>query len=153
MNRFVLVIATLAHLVPHPFGVSSVGATALYAGAFGNRRYSWAVPLIPLFIGAAVFGFYDPIVMAFVFTGFALSTFAGRWLLSRQRSHIRYGAAVGVGACIFPGFQFCYLVCWYVSTDGFRTHAMLYKRPAVSRSGDDRGCRILFRTLWSACSD
>ena len=112
MNRFVLVIATLAHLVPHPFGVSSVGATALYAGAFGNRRYSWAVPLIPLFIGAAVFGFYDPIVMAFVFTGFALSTFAGRWLLSRQRSHIRYGAAVGVGACIF--FLVSNFAIWFV---------------------------------------
>jgi len=112
MNRFVLIIATLAHLIPHPFGVSSIGATALYAGAYGNKRYSWAIPLIPLSVGTAVFGFYDPAVMVFVFGGFALSTFAGRWFLSRDRGYVRYGAAVGVGASIF--FLVSNFAIWFV---------------------------------------
>lgn len=101
MNRFVLVLASIAHLVPHPFGVSSIGATALYAGAYGDRRISWAVPMILLLIGNAIFGFYDVRVLAFVYAGFALSTFAGRWLLSSERNYLRFGSAIAIGATIF----------------------------------------------------
>jgi ABC-type Fe3+-citrate transport system substrate-binding protein len=34
--------------------------------------------MIPLLVGNAIFGFYDFRVLAFVYAGFALSTFAGR---------------------------------------------------------------------------
>ena len=101
MNKFLIGLATAIHLAPHPFGVSSVGATALYAGAYGPKRLSWAVPLVPLFIGSLVFGFYEVTMMAFVFGGFALSSFAGRWFLARKRNLMRYGAAVAAGASIF----------------------------------------------------
>jgi len=101
MKTLLLALATLAHLLPLPFGVSPVGATALYAGAFGNKRTSWLVPLLPLTLGLLVTGLYSPLVMAFVFAGFALSTLAGRWWLSRRRSLERYGVAVAVGAVIF----------------------------------------------------
>lgn len=101
MNKFLIALATVAHLIPHPFGVSSVGATALYAGAYGPKRYSWIVPMMPLFVASLVFGFYNVTVMAFVFGGFALSTFAGRWFLARERNYARYGAAVSLGATIF----------------------------------------------------
>jgi len=57
--------------------------------------------LVPLFIGSLVFGFYDLKVMAFVFGGFALSSFAGRWFLARERNLSRFGAAVTIGASIF----------------------------------------------------
>jgi len=101
MNKFLIGLATIIHLAPHPFGVSSVGATALYAGAYGSKRFSWAVPLIPLLIGSLLFGFYDITLMAFVFGGFALSSFAGRWFLARERNLRSYGAAVVTGASIF----------------------------------------------------
>lgn len=101
MRFLVIVIATIIHLLPHPFGVSSVGATALYAGARGTRRLAWVVPLIPLTLGAVIFGFYDATVMAFVFTGYALATLAGRWFLKQARSYGRYIAAVATGAFIF----------------------------------------------------
>lgn len=101
MNRFLLALATLAHLVPHPFGVSSVGATALYAGAYGPRRFSWAVPLIPLLLANLLFGFYDLRILAAVYAGFALATLAGRLFLANERNYKRYGAAVGMGAVIF----------------------------------------------------
>ena len=100
MNKFVIALATLIHLLPHPFGVSSIGATALYAGANGSRFF-WATPLIPLTLAALIFGFYEPLVMIFVFGGFMLSSFAGRWFLRRDRSYARFGGAVGAGALIF----------------------------------------------------
>ena len=59
------------------------------------------MPLLPLTLAALVFGFYEPVVMAFVFAGFALATVAGRWLLHRQRSFTRFGAALGLGATLF----------------------------------------------------
>lgn len=101
MNKLLIVLVTVIHLAPHPFGVSSIGATALYAGAYGPKRYSWVIPMIPLTVAALLFGFYDVTVMAFVYGGFALSTFAGRWFLARKRNYWRYGAAVAVGASIF----------------------------------------------------
>ena len=104
MNRFVIGLATLIHLLPHPFGVSSVGATALYAGANGSRFF-WATPLIPLTLAALVFGFYEPLVMIFVFAGFMLSSFAGRWFLGKRRNYARFGGAVGAGAFIFYGIS------------------------------------------------
>mgnify|MGYP001824530623 FL=1 len=100
MNKFVIALATLIHLLPHPFGVSSIGATALYAGANGTR-YIWLAPLIPLTLAALIFGFYEPLVMVFVFGGFALSSFAGKWFLQRKRNYARFGGAVATGAIVF----------------------------------------------------
>ena len=100
MNKLLLTLVSLAHLVPHPFGISPLGATAMYAGAFGGRRSAWLVPLVPLFIGHLVNGFYDLTVMIFVYAGFALSTFAGR-LLTTRRSVRRFSLAVVASAVIF----------------------------------------------------
>lgn len=101
MNKFVVVIATVIHLLPRPFGVSSIGATALYAGAFGQKKWAWLVPLVPLTLGLLVSGLYNLVVMAFVFGGYALSTLAGRWFLSQDRKLKRFGGAIVSGAVIF----------------------------------------------------
>ena len=100
MNRFLVLLATLVHLVPHPFGVSPVGAIAIYAGAFGRHRASWLTPVIPLFLGNAITGFYDPIVMTFVYGGFLLSTVSGK-LLRRQQNAGRIALAGLIGAIVF----------------------------------------------------
>lgn len=101
MKKIVIAVATLIHLLPHAFGVSSVGALALYGGAFGKPRTSWLVPMLPLALGLLVTGLYVPVVLAFVFAGYALSTLAGRWFLRQARSLGRFGLAVGTGALIF----------------------------------------------------
>ena len=101
MKKLLVCLATIVHLLPHPFGVSPVGALALYAGAFGNRATSWSMPLIPLTIAGLIGGFYDPTVMLFVYLGYALSTIAGRWFLRESRSYPRYAAGVGSGALAF----------------------------------------------------
>lgn len=101
MNRLLLGLLTLLHLVPHPFGVSPVGAIALYAGAYGPNRMSWAVPLLPLLVANLWYGFYEPWVLLFVYAGFASSTFAGRLFLRRARNKTRFGAAITLGAAIF----------------------------------------------------
>ena len=101
MKPIILALASVAHLVPHPFGVSSVGATALYAGAYAPKSIHWLVPFVPLTLGLMVTGLYKPTVMMLVFAGFGLASFAGRWLLRNDPTLAKYGAAVVLGATIF----------------------------------------------------
>ena len=115
MKKLLIGLVTVLHLIPHPFGVSPIGATALYAGAYGPKRISWAIPLLPLLAAGLFFGFYDPAVMAFVYAGFALSTFAGRALLRHDRNLGRFGAAVVFGATIF--FVVSNFANWLVFSD------------------------------------
>jgi len=101
MRVLVISLATVMHLLPHPFGVSTVGALALYAGAFGRRPAASLVPLVPLALGLLLTGLYEPIILAAVGLGFVLATFAGRGFLARKRGLGRYGGAVVTGAAIF----------------------------------------------------
>ena len=101
MNKLLLALVTVLHLIPHPFGVSPIGGTALYAGAYGNLRVAWLVPLIPLFVGDLFGGFYDVTVMAFVYSGFALSALIGRLLLVGQRNTRCFALAVVSAAVVF----------------------------------------------------
>lgn len=101
MKPIILALASVAHLLPHPFGVSSVGATALYAGAYGGKSTHWLVPLLPLTLGLFITGLYEPTVMIAVFAGFALASFAGRWLLRSEPKTAHFGIAVVVGATLF----------------------------------------------------
>ena len=112
MKKLLIGLVTVLYLVPHPFGVSPIGATALYAGAYGSKRVSWAIVLFPLFVVNFVFGFYDPVVMVFVYAGFALSTFAGRWLLRNDRNLKRFAGAIAIGATTF--FVVSNFAIWFV---------------------------------------
>ncbi len=101
MNKFLIALATVLHFIPHPFGVSPIGGTALYAGAYGPARISWLVPLIPLLLGDLFGGFYNITVMMFVYLGFALSAVTGRLLLSKRRNTRRFASAVVSAAVVF----------------------------------------------------
>ena len=113
MNKLIVGLATVLHLIPHPLGVSPIGATALYAGANGPVGRAWLIPLIPLTLAGLLFGFQGPpLVMAFVFAGFALCTLIGRRLLHATRTPSRYGLAVVGGAVVF--FLLSNLAIWLV---------------------------------------
>lgn len=101
MRSILLILVTALHLVPHPFGVSPIGGTALYAGAYGNPRMVWLAPLVPLFIGDLFGGFYDLTVMAFVYLGFALSALVGQRFLARRRDTRRIASAIVSAAMVF----------------------------------------------------
>ena len=147
MNRFVIALATLIHLLPHPFGVSSIGATALYAGANGSRFF-WATPLIPLTLAALIFGFYEPLVMIFVFAGFMLSSLAGRWFLKRERNYARFGGAIGTGAVIFYAVSNfgIWLVGFYPPTTAGLVQCYVNGLPFLGQSllADAAFCFVLF---------
>ena len=99
MNRWIVILAWTIHCLPHPFGVSTIGATALYAGAYGTRSTAWLIPLAPIALAALFTMEYPTVVMLCVFVGFALATVIGRYCLATRRSPARFGAAV-LGAAV-----------------------------------------------------
>ena len=88
MHYLVLVLATLLRLIPHPWNVTPIGSIGLFAGTWCKPSIAWLIPLIPLFIGDAITGFYNPAIMIFVYAGIAVSAVIGRWLLAKKRTFL-----------------------------------------------------------------
>ena len=96
-----ILFAILSRLLPHPMNITSVGALSLFAGAFLPLRIAWIAPVTALLVGDAVSGFYHPIVMLFVYAGFAIGTLVGRWMLANKRTIINLAAGALISASIF----------------------------------------------------
>lgn len=110
MKYALIFIVAAARLLPHPGNFTPIGALGLFAGAYLHDRRVWAVPLAALLLGDVFIGFYDPVVMAFVYVGFALSAVIGRILLRHKRTPVRIGAAVLASASVF--FIVSNFGCW-----------------------------------------
>lgn len=100
-----LVFAAVLRVAPHPWNFTPVGAMALFSGAvFKDRRLAFAVPLLTLFAGDVIVGFYKIQVMLAVYASFLLSVAIGLWLRDR-RTVARVSLATLLGA-----FQFFVIV-------------------------------------------
>jgi hypothetical protein len=106
--RLVTIVAMIAaavasRLVPHPWNLTSMAATALFAGAYlEDRRLAFVVPLAALFVSDMALGFYKG--MAVVYLGFALIVCLGLWLRSRRRPLPIAGATLA-GSLLFFGLS------------------------------------------------
>ena len=96
-----IVLAIIARLAPHPFNVTPLGGLGLFAGAYCDRRVAWLVPLVALLIGDSIGGFYDPVVLVFVYVGMLAGPLFGRLFLSAKRSTLRFVGAVGCSSGAF----------------------------------------------------
>lgn len=99
MPYFLIVLAVLARVVAHPFNFTPVGAIGLFAGSWCSQRVAWLLPWLVLFLSDLISGFYNPVVMIFVYLGFLGGPILGRLLLAKRRSIPRFGAAV-LGASV-----------------------------------------------------
>lgn len=105
-------IVGLSRLLPHPMGFTPIGALGLFSGAYMNRRWSFAVPIIALFIGDAITGFYNTLIMLCVYIGFAIAALIGKILLHKKRSFALIGTAIFISALIF--FILTNTASWWV---------------------------------------
>lgn len=118
VGYLLIVIAAFSRLLPHPLGFTAIGALGLFSGAYINKRWAWAVPLLALLIGDLVIGFYNVLIMLSVYIGFAVSALVGRLLLNAKRSLVRMGAAIFIAELIF--FLVSNTASWWV----FYPHSM-----------------------------
>ena len=119
----VLVLVAMARLTPHPWNLTPLGATALFAGALIDRRVAWMVALIPMTLGDALIGFYNPLVMAFVYVAFVLYAFCGHWLMARRVTGLRLGAAVFLGSTQF--FVLSNFAVWATGMYGYTWNGLV----------------------------
>lgn len=96
-----IIFTILSRLAPHPYNFTSVGALSLFAGATLSSRTAWLVTVVCLVISDAFSGFYNPVVMLFVYLGFVLNTFLGHYLLNANRNFLRITIGGLLGAFIF----------------------------------------------------
>lgn len=96
-----IALAIIARFLPHPFGVTPIGALGLFAGAYCHPRIAWAVPLIALAVGDLVTGGYNLIVLVCVYLGFLGGPLLGRLLLKQRRRPASLLVAVFGAALIF----------------------------------------------------
>ena len=102
--RLVTIVAMIAaavasRLLPHPWNLTSMAATALFAGAYlDDARLALLVPLTALLISDLVLGFYHG--MGVVYLSFALIVAMGAWLRTRRRLLPIAGATLA-GSLVF----------------------------------------------------
>ena len=75
-------IAILLRLLPHPPNVASIAAMALFGGAYLDKRFALAIPLLALFASDIFIGFHS--TMPFVYGSFVLTGIIGMWLRTRR---------------------------------------------------------------------
>ncbi len=99
---FLVALAALSRLLPHPDNVTPMAAIGLFAGAHIQQRYYLLVPLLAAIISDLLGpGLYAPVTMLAVYAGYVGTSVVARLLLHRQRIATRLPMTVIAGALTF----------------------------------------------------
>lgn len=99
---FLIVLAVLGRLLPHPDNMTPLAAIGLFAGAYLDKRLFLLVPLLAVFISDLIGpGLYSLVSMLFVYVALLLSTLCGRLLLHHQNKLTRLPVTVVASALMF----------------------------------------------------
>jgi len=96
-----ILVAVVSRLLPHPPNFTPIAAVGLFSGAYLRIRKFWLVPVAALLLSDVVIGFYPPVAMVFVYSGFILCTYIGRALLQERYNLLSLGGATLSGAVVF----------------------------------------------------
>ena len=97
---FLVILAVLSRLLPHPMNFAPIGALGLFSGAYVMDKRAWLIPVIALLISDFFMGFYNPVIMLSVYVSFAISAVLGRYALSQKRTALRIGGSAVASATI-----------------------------------------------------
>ncbi len=127
MFYVLIALVAVSRFLPHPPNVACIGALGLFAGCFLSGRRAYLVPVAALFCGDLIGqvlgvtgkGFYNPLVMAMVYSGVLLTVPVGRWI-SRNQSKLRLPAgSLAASTIFFVTSNFgVWLGGWYSMTFG-----------------------------------
>ncbi len=95
-----LIFSFAARFIEHAPNLVPIGALALWAGVYLNKKFGLFVPLFVMFLSDLVIGFYDLRVMLSVYLGFAIMVLLG-WLVRKERTAPNVIFASFGGAVLF----------------------------------------------------
>jgi len=110
---FLIALAILGRLLPHPDNITPLTAIGLFAGAYLDKRLFLIVPITAALISDLLGpGFYNLTIMLFVYIGFGLSALLSRALLFGNGKLSRLPATVLLSALCF--YLVSNLGAWWV---------------------------------------
>jgi len=97
IQSFIAVISIIAfgaviRLLPHPPNFTPIAATALFGGAYLNKKYAFIVPLVAMFASDIFLGFHA--TMPYVYGSFLLTGGIGLWLKNHKNAKSIIGATL-----------------------------------------------------------
>ncbi|MEX0901852.1 MAG: DUF6580 family putative transport protein [Pseudohongiellaceae bacterium] len=103
---FILSLAVLSRLLPHPENITPLAAMGLFAGAhISSRIYLWVPVLAALLSDLLGPGLYNLAVMLLVYLGLATASLLGKLLLRNQTLWPRLPLAVIAASLSFYGIS------------------------------------------------
>src|SRR5215212_2089173 len=100
MTYFLILLAMVGRLVPHPPNFTPVLAAALFGGAMLPRRVSWAVPILAMVASDLALGYPLGWMNGVVYGCILAAVGLGAWL-GRRRTWGRTAAAALGGSVLF----------------------------------------------------
>jgi len=99
---FLMLVAVLGRVLPHPDNFTPLAAIGLFAGAYLSRQIFLIVPIIAAFVGDVTeLGMYNLVIMGFVYAGLVLSSLSGRMVLHNKPKLTRLPIAILASALGF----------------------------------------------------
>lgn len=95
-----ILFAAFSRLIPHAPNFTPVISTALFAGAYLQKRFAFLVPVAAMLMSDIVIGFYSPGSMTFVYGSLLLIVALGL-TMSNKASVTRIAGLSLVGAVLF----------------------------------------------------
>jgi len=111
---FILIGISL-RLFPHPPNFAPIAAIALFGGVYLSRKISLALPILALLISDIFLGFYQLILMVFVYGGFLLCVFLGFLLKKHKEWYTVLGSSLLCSLIFFflTNFAVWAFTSWY----------------------------------------
>lgn len=94
-----VIISSLARLLPHPANFTPVGASSLLGGAILPRPWNYLAPLVTLAITDMILGLHG--TMPYVYASFLLTAWLGDRFLRSKQSAGRVAAFSFIGSLVF----------------------------------------------------
>ena len=113
-----IVIGVSLRLLPHLPNFAPIAAIALFGGVYFSKKISLIIPLFAMLISDIFLGFYQPILMAFVYGSFLLCVVLGFWLKRHKKWQTVLGSSI-LAALIFfilTNFAVWVFTPWYTKT-------------------------------------
>lgn len=112
----IIISAVALRLLPHHPNVAPIAAMALFGGAYLDKRFALAIPLLALFVSDLFLGFHS--TMPFVYGSFILTGVIGMWLRTRRNVKNIVFATLGSSVLFFLITNFG---VWFMGTLYSRT--------------------------------
>ncbi len=99
IGSFLILVAALSRLLPHPDNFTPIAAMALVGGVYLEKRYALIIPLVALIISDLFIGFHNTIL--FVYGSFIIIGLLGIWLKSHKKPLPIIGTALFSSSLFF----------------------------------------------------